>query len=108
MIAAMETQRRGGKSESFSAQQSGDRNVAAGCNFVGLHANADAKVVQHQHLLRFGRPSSQGKPACLMEVTARLPVLRRARLTAPVRLALRLRRDVLTNFATNFTEIRAG
>ena len=54
--AAHRDQRRGGKTEFFGAQQSGDDHIAAGLQFaVGLHADAAAQIVQHQHLLRFGQ-----------------------------------------------------
>ena len=55
--AAHRDQRRGGESELFGAEQRGDDDVAAGLQFaVGLHANAAAQIVHHQHLLRFGEP----------------------------------------------------
>ena len=55
--AAHGDQRRGGEAELLGAQQRGDGDVAAGLQLaVGLHADAAAQIVQHQHLLRFGQP----------------------------------------------------
>ena len=53
--AAHRHQRHGGEAELLRAQQRGDRHVAAGLQLaVGLHHDAAAQIVQHQHLLRFG------------------------------------------------------
>ena len=53
--AAHGDQRRGGEAELFRAQQRGDGHVAAGLQLaIGLHADAAAQIVHHQHLLRFG------------------------------------------------------
>ena len=74
MMQPMRDQRRGGEAELLGAQQRGDGHVAAGLQFaVGLDADAPAQVVQHQHLLRFGQPSSHGMPACLSEVSGEAP-----------------------------------
>ena len=55
--AAHGDQRRGGEAELLRAQQRGDDHVAAGLQLaVGLHADAAAQIVHHQHLLRFGEP----------------------------------------------------
>ena len=55
MMQPMRHQRRGGEAELLGAQQRGDHDVAAGLQLaVGLHADAAAQVVHHQHLLRFG------------------------------------------------------
>ena len=52
--AAHRHQRRGGEAELFGAQQRGDHHIAAGLQFaIGLHADAAAQIVHHQHLLRF-------------------------------------------------------
>ncbi len=55
--AAHRDQRRGGEAELLGAQQRGDDHIAAGLQLaVGLHADAAAQIVHHQHLLRFGEP----------------------------------------------------
>ncbi len=54
--AAHGHQRRGGEAELLGAQQRGDGDVAAGLQFaIGLHADAAAQIVHHQHLVRFGQ-----------------------------------------------------
>ena len=56
MMQPMRDQRRGGEAELLGAEQRGDDDVAAGLQLaVGLHADAAAQIVQHQHLLRFGQ-----------------------------------------------------
>ena len=52
--AAHGHQRGGGEAEFLRAEQRGDHDVAAGLQLaVGLHADAPAQIVHHQHLLRF-------------------------------------------------------
>ena len=41
---------------------------------VRLQDDAAAQVVLHQHLVRLGEPSSQGTPACLIDVSGEAPV----------------------------------
>ena len=51
--AAHGDERHGGETEFLGAEQGGDYHVAAGLELaVGLHADAAAQVVEHQHLLR--------------------------------------------------------
>ncbi len=64
--AAHGDQRRGGEAELLGAQQRGDGDVAAGLQLaVGLHADAAAQVVHHQHLLRFGEAQFPGNAGVL-------------------------------------------
>ena len=54
--AALNDQRRGGKTELVGAQQRADDHVAAGLHLaISLHADAAAQAVQHQRLLGFGQ-----------------------------------------------------
>ena len=56
----------GGEAELFGAQQRGDGDVAAGSQFaVGLHADAAAQVVHHQHLLGFRQTQLPGRARML-------------------------------------------
>ena len=64
--AAHGDQRRGGEAELLGAQQRGDGHVAAGLQLaVGLHADAAAQVVHHQHLLGFGEAQFPGDAGVL-------------------------------------------
>ncbi len=66
MMQPMRDQRRGGEAELLGAQQRGDGHVAAGLQLaVGLHADAAAQVVHHQHLLRFGEAQFPGNAGVL-------------------------------------------
>ena len=64
--AAHGDQRRGGEAELLGAQQRGDGDVAAGLQLaVGLHADAAAQIVHHQHLLGFGEAQFPGNAGML-------------------------------------------
>ena len=64
--AAHRDQRRGGEPEFLGAQQRGDGHVAAGLELaVGLHDDAAAQIVQHQHLLRFRQSQFPGNARVL-------------------------------------------
>ncbi len=57
MMQPIATRGDGGESELLGAQQRRDGDVAAGLQLsVSLHAHAAAQIVQHQHLLGFGKP----------------------------------------------------
>ena len=64
--AAHGDQRGGGEAEFLGAEQRGDGDIAAGLQLaVGLHADAPAQVVHHQHLLRFGEAQFPGDAGVL-------------------------------------------
>ena len=64
--AAHGDQRRGGEAELLGAEQRGDGDVAAGLQLaVGLHADAAAQIVHHEHLLRFGEAEFPGNAGVL-------------------------------------------
>ena len=53
--AAQGDERGGAKTKFFGAQQRGDHNVAPGFeSAVGLQHHAATKIIEHQHLVRFG------------------------------------------------------
>ncbi len=73
--AAHRDQRRRRESEFFRTEQRGNGHVAPGLQFaVNLQLHAAAQIVQHQHLLRFGKSQFPGN-ACVANRTDR----RRAR-----------------------------
>ena len=73
--AAHGDQRRGGEAELLGAQQRGDGDVAAGLQLaVGLHADAAAQIVHHQHLLRFGEAQLPRNAGVLDRSERRAPV----------------------------------
>ena len=64
--AAHGHQRRGGEAELLGAQQRGDGDVAAGLQLaVGLHADAAAQIVHHQHLVGFRQAQFPGNAGVL-------------------------------------------
>ena len=66
MMQPMEISGSGGESKLLGAQQRGDHHIAAGLQLaVGLHPDAAAQVVHHQHLLRLRQsqlPGDAGMP----------------------------------------------
>ena len=66
MMQPDDDQRRGGEAELLGAEQRGDHDVAAGLQLaVGLHDDAAAQVVEHQHLLRLGQAELPGNAGVL-------------------------------------------
>ena len=64
--AADRDQRRGGDAPFFGPQHRGNGHVFGGANHaVGLHDDAAAQIVLHQHLVRFGQAQFPGRAGVL-------------------------------------------
>ena len=64
--AAGGDQRRGGEAELVGAEQRADDDVAPGADAaIDLHGDAAAQAVEHQRLLRLGKPDLPGRAGML-------------------------------------------
>jgi hypothetical protein len=73
--AAQRDERRGGEAELLGAEQRGDGHVAAGLELaVGLDTMRLRRLFSTSVWCVSARPSSQGRPACLIEVSGDAPV----------------------------------